>query len=124
MPFSAYKAVQNYWNIDKSGLNNDLFLYHDDLRKAVPNDALCIILNDHTNYIFPYQIDKQGHIFQGDNLPPAWVEDMIKRLDVTYMYSDSRKVDENPDITKYFDHLVMERGSIRVFKLKKISSSQ
>ncbi len=120
MPYGAYKAVQNYWNIDMSGFNNDIFLHRDDLRKAAPADAICIILNDHSNYIFAYQIDKQGHIFKGDNLPSAWVEDIIKRFGATYMYSDSRKVDENPEISKYFDNLVMERGSVRVFKLKKI----
>jgi hypothetical protein len=120
MPWGAYQAVQQYWNIDMSGFNKDIFTYRNDLRKAVPQDALCIILNDHSNYIFPYQIDKRGHVFKDDTLPAAWVEDMIKRLGVTYMYSDSRKVDGNPEVMKYFDSLVMERGTVRVFKLKKL----
>jgi hypothetical protein len=120
LPLFAFRAVDNYWSVEKSFFNADLIINKDELRKAVPNNAPCIILNDHSNYIFAYQIDKQGHIFKEDNLPPEWIEDMIKRFGVHYMYSDSRKVDENPKVIALIDSLIIQRGSVKVFKLKNL----
>jgi hypothetical protein len=37
---------------------------------------------------------------------------------VTYMYSDSRKVDERADFQPFIDSLIMQRGSVKVLKLK------
>ena len=90
----------------------------DALRKLVPNDEKCIILNDVSTYIFSYQIDKQGFIFQDDHLPMLWIDDMVKNYNVHYMYSDSRKVDGSPEFQPFVDSLIFERGTIKVFKLK------
>jgi hypothetical protein len=35
-----------------------------------------------------------------------------------YLYSDSRAMDENEALAAYFDTLVTEKGSIRVYRLK------
>ena len=118
LPVLAFRAVNNYWSIEKSYINSDLILYKDELRRLVPNDEKCIILNDVSNYIFSYQIDKQGHIFQNDDLPMPWIEDMIKRFNVRYMYSDSRKVDGNPEFKAFVESTIFERGTIKVFKFK------
>jgi 4-amino-4-deoxy-L-arabinose transferase-like glycosyltransferase len=120
LPLLAFRTVDNYWRVEKSYFNNDLIKNKEDLRKIVPNNEHCIMLNDHTNFIFSYQIDKQGYIFTEDYLPPEWIEDMIKRYNVHYMYSDSRKVDESPKVLPFIDSLILERGSVRVFKLKKL----
>ncbi len=84
----------------------------------VPNDAPCIILNDVSSYVFAYQIDKKGHIFANDDLPVEWIEDMIKRFGVRYMYSDSRKINENPRVQGLVDSLLFQSGSLQVVKLK------
>jgi hypothetical protein len=118
LPFFAVQTVKNYWSLEETGFNNDVIKYKDDLRKAVPNDALCIILNDYSNFVFSYQIDKQGYIFSDADWPPEWIGDMVKRLSVRYLYSDNRKMDDNPKVKPYLDALILERGSVRVFKLK------
>ncbi|NJL77018.1 MAG: hypothetical protein HC892_20380 [Saprospiraceae bacterium] len=122
MPYFTMKTIQPYWQIEMSGFNNDFFKYRTALRAAAPADALCIMLNDHTNYIVPYQIDKRGYLFTGDQLPADWVADMINRFEAQYLYSDSRIVDENPAVAFYFDHLVVEKGSVRVYQLKSKSA--
>ena len=35
-----------------------------------------------------------------------------------FLYSDSRKVDSNELITPYLDELILQKGSIKVFRLK------
>lgn len=117
-PVFAYQAVQNYWSVEMSSFNNNLFIYKEDLRKAAPQNEKCIILNDKSTYIFPYLIDKQGFIFWDDTLPVGWIEDMVKNYGVKYMYSDSRKVDAQANFQPFIDSVIMERGSVKVFKLK------
>ncbi len=119
MPYICYASAQPHWSIEASGSDNSLFLYYEDLRKAVPNEERCIILNDISTYIFPYKVDKQCYIFFNDHLPAGWIKDMIQNKGVKYMYSDSRKVDENPEVQPYLDSLLLQRGTIKVFKLKK-----
>ncbi len=65
----------------------------------------------------PYQIDKQGYVFDKDDLPAMWIEDMILRRRATYMYSDSRKVDTSAAVLPYLDSLIIQAGTIKVFRL-------
>ncbi len=120
MPVLAMQAVGNYWSLEESGWNPDIIKNKDELRKAAPNDAQCLIIsaNDASGYAFSYQIDKQGHIFLENNFPIEWTEDIIKRFGVRYMYSDSRKVDEDPKMQPFIESVILTRGSVKVFKLK------
>jgi hypothetical protein len=117
MPVVTSNIARQYWALPPHYLA-DVFLHHEDLKTAVPPEARCIMINDHTLYVFPYLMDKQGFVFWDDHLPGEWVEDMITRLGTTYMYSDSRIVDTDPNVSKHIDTLIMERGSVKVFKLK------
>ncbi len=120
MPILASQAVDHYWNLEESGLNSDIIKNKDELRKASPKNAVCLIVNatDASNHSFSYQIDRQGHIFTENNLRIEWTEDIIKRYGVRYMYSDSRKVDEDPKMQPFIESVILTRGSVKVFKLK------
>lgn len=117
IPRIAHKDAQNAWMYGIDGEFKDLFQYREEFRKAAPQDALCIILNDESTYVFSYLIDKQGFIFQ-DNFPAPWMPDMIDNKGARFMYSNNRTMDENPEISKFFDALVLQIGTIKVFKLK------
>lgn len=43
---------------------------------------------------------------------------MIYNKGARFMYSNNRTMDENPEISKFFDALVLQIGTIKVFKLK------
>jgi 4-amino-4-deoxy-L-arabinose transferase-like glycosyltransferase len=118
MPLVAFLSVNNYWNIEKSSFSTEILSYKDELKNAVPQNEKCILLNDNSTYIFSYLVDKQGFIFWDDNLPVGWIEDMVKNFGIKYMYSDSRKVDTQPKFQPFIDSLIMERGTVKVFKLK------
>jgi hypothetical protein len=117
MPVFSYFKIDTFWNINRNGYNADWFNHSVELKAAVPRDSLCIILNDNSGVVMPYVIDKQGYVFDKNELPAMWVEDMILRRRATYMYSDSRQVDTSVEMRKYLDSMMMEKGSVRVFKL-------
>lgn len=100
------------------GYPPDLEIYQEELTNAVPRDEKCIIVNDPSNYVFAYMIDKQGYIFANDHLPAGWITDLATNHHIKYMYSNSRKIDERADVKERIDSLILEAGSIRVFKLK------
>lgn len=116
--FITYHDTTPFWSVEKGYFNTDLYKYKQELVDAVPGDARCIILNDHSYYVFSYAIDKMGYIFRYDQLQPEWINDLIRNKNAEYLYSDSRNIDENIKCLDYFDKLVLEAGSIRVFKLK------
>jgi hypothetical protein len=118
IPAVCYSTAQGYWSIEESGPDNSLFLHYKDLRKVVPNHERCIILNDISTYIFPYKVDKECFIFFDDYLPVGWIKDMIQNKNVKYMYSNSRKIDTAAAVQPYLDSLILQRGTIKVFKLK------
>jgi hypothetical protein len=118
LPITAWLRMQVRWNEDSPGFNKDLLSYKNELRQAVPGDALCIAGNDDSHYIFFYYIDKKGWVFEKDNLPAAELGKMIG-MGARYLYSDSRTIDGNEAVAVHFDELVAEKGSIRVYRLKK-----
>lgn len=117
MPVFSFFKIGTFWDINRNGYNADWFNHAADLKAAVPRDSLCIILNDNSGVVMPYVIDKQGFVFDKNDLPAMWVEDMILRRRATFMYSDTRKVDTSMEIKKYLDQMILEKGSVRVFKL-------
>lgn len=111
------RLTRDWSSLAMTAFNEDVFVHSEALQNAVPAGERCIILNDRTGYIFAYRIDKQGYIFQNDKLPVAWLNAMITKNGVKYMYSDSRTFDQKPEVQPYLQALISEKGSVRVFKL-------
>lgn len=118
VPKETLESTKSWWTLEKIGIPADWLRYETELRSAAPDDKKCAMLNDDTGYILPYLLNKQGYCFQGDNLPMLWVDDMVRNWNVEYLYSNSRKVDSDTAFTKFIDHMVMEKGTMRVYKLK------
>lgn len=117
MPVYAYLKIKPFWNINRNGYKKDWFNFSADLKSVVPRDSLCIILNDNSGVVVPYVIDHQGYVFDKDDLPAIWVEDMILNRRATYMYSDSRKVDTSAQVAPFIDTLLLQKGEVKVFRL-------
>jgi hypothetical protein len=118
LPFYAYQEVNGYWSLEgMEPFHVELVIYKKDLRNAIPNEAKCIILNDDTGSIYSFLIDKRGFNFN-KYLPPSWIKDMIDNQGVNYMYSNDRNFEVKPEIVPFLDSLILERGSLRVYKLK------
>ena len=117
LPATAFIRANTRWNLEKPGFNADLYTYKEELRSAAPDTALCVVGNDDSKNIFYYYLDKKGWAFESDSLSPENLKTMTAQ-GAGYLYSDSRKLDENPELKPLLDSLVMQRGSFRVYKLK------
>lgn len=117
LPITCYIRMYERWIPESPGFNKDLLEYKSELRRIIPNDALVIIGNDVSRYISFYYIDKKGWGFDNDNLTSNKLNTMIDS-GAEFLYSDSRKVDSNELITPYLDELILQKGSIKVFRLK------
>jgi 4-amino-4-deoxy-L-arabinose transferase-like glycosyltransferase len=120
IPIACYFRMQGRWNPDSPGFNKDLLTYKTELQNAVPKDALVVAGNDISHFIFFYYIDKKGWGFHNDNLTPEKLRSMIEN-GAEYLYTDSKRILNNVDITNYLDELILDKGSIKIYRLKKIS---
>lgn len=118
MPFTAWLRTRNSWNPEKPGFNKDWLAYKKELRAAAPDPALCVVGNDVSYQIFFYHISKKGWAFAEDRLDAAQLKAMINE-GAQYLYSDTRRIDEDPAIQPLLDSLVLERGSVKVFRLRR-----
>lgn len=118
IPFTCWLRTHHRWNESKPGFNTDLLSFRTELKNAVPEDALCVAGNDRSGFIFFHYVHKKGWNFTEDDLQP-YVLDSLRMKGAAYLYSDSRIIDENPDIRRQIEKSIGEYGSIRVFSLKK-----
>ncbi len=117
LPVTAYLRIDHRWNTVDPGFNENLLNYKTELINAAPDNALCIVGNDESPYIFLYYLNKKGWTFNNDRLPADTLKAMINR-GAKYLYSDSRKVDGDSLIKPHLDKLVMQKGTINVYSLK------
>jgi hypothetical protein len=117
LPFTAYLRADHRWNSIDPGFNSNLLIYKNDLRKAVPNNELCVVGNDESCHIWFYYINKKGWSFDIDTLKSESLKMMINK-GACYLYTDSKKVEEDTGIKSCISNLVMQKGDINVYKLK------
>ena len=115
-PVYAGFRINSRW--DRLGFNRDWLEDKQELREAVPNEELVVAGNDISHHIFLYYIDKKGWVFENNWINGQKLEEMIQKGCV-YLYSDSRQVDEHPQIAQHLGTIVAQYGSVKVFKLKK-----
>jgi 4-amino-4-deoxy-L-arabinose transferase-like glycosyltransferase len=120
MPYQNHLQNKDSWSVEKSGSNRNLFLHQDKLKNAVPKGERVIVLNDISQFVFFYKLDKEGYVFNNDYLPVEWVDDLVQNYGVKYMYSDSRKVDESKEMLERIDKIVLQVDNLKVIKLKSV----
>lgn len=124
MVFFCWKQNKDRWANEKSGFNIDAYTYQKELINAVPNGEKCIIFKDISNMIFPYLVDKQGFIFNDGSIPKdlkefsTWISDIMIKHNIRYLYSNSRDIEDDPNIKPYLETLLFDAKTIRVYKLK------
>lgn len=119
LPLTCYLRMQSRWNPEVPGFNKDLLVYKTELQNAVPKNALVIVGNDVSHFIFFYYIDKKGWGFHNDELTAEQLQQMIEH-GARYLYTDSRITDGDVNITPFLDKLILEKGTIKVYSLKKM----
>ncbi len=114
MPVYAYFRIQPRW--ERIGFNEDLLIYKEELRAAVPDTALVCAGNDLSHHIFLYYINKKGWVFEQDWMGRQKLDGLIQE-GCQYLYCDSRNVDQNNEVQSVFGTKVATFGSINIFQL-------
>jgi len=114
-PIVSYHVSMDKWY--SVWYNADLYDHRDALTAAVPDGEKCIMLNDMSKYVFAYQVNKQGYIYNNDLSAPV-MKDLIENHGIAYLYSDSRKFEEQEAVKSMLDSLLLDTGSIHVYHLK------
>lgn len=117
LPLTCYLRIDSRWNLNNPGFNRDLLTYKNELRKAVPDDALVVAGNDVSTFIFLYYIDKEGYPFLKNRLTTKQLQAMVSE-GAEYLYTDSPDVIEQQQLSPFIDSLIVTYGSIKVYKLK------
>jgi hypothetical protein len=117
LPLAAFLRINHRWNLESPGFNRDLLVYKEELRRAVPDGALCVVGDDESHHIYFYHLGKKGWGFEAGGLDRDTLKEMIRR-GARYLYSDSRQIDGDEKLAPFLDELVLERGSFKVFRLK------
>jgi 4-amino-4-deoxy-L-arabinose transferase-like glycosyltransferase len=115
LPFWTLHSLHNRWNAAEPGFNPDLWKYRAELRAATPHDARCIVGNDISHYIWLYHLDRQGWVFERDQLSSADVRRMVAQ-GARYLYTDSDVVAQG--IAPMLDSQVLRCGTLRVYRLR------
>jgi 4-amino-4-deoxy-L-arabinose transferase-like glycosyltransferase len=118
LPLTAFLRINDRWNLEHPGFNKDLLVYKQELRKAVPDTALCISGNDPSAHIWPYYLHKKCWSFTDDRIDESMFNYYYSQ-GAQYLISDSRKVESLPFVKARIAGLVMERNSIRVYELRR-----
>jgi len=117
LPLTCYLRMEVRWTPESPGFNKDLLIYKNDLRDAVPDNALVVAGNDESHFIFFYYIDKKGWAYHDDNLTANDLKEDINK-GAKYLYTDSEKINSDKSIHPFLEKLILEKGSIRIYKLK------
>jgi len=117
LPITALLRISSRVDIENPGFNKDILIHKDDLQAAVPDSNLCVVGNDRSHAIYFYYLNKKGWAFDNNQLNYETLKEMMDR-GAKYLYSDSRIVDENHQLQSLLDSLILERGSVRIYKLR------
>jgi hypothetical protein len=107
--------VSNAWNSSRPGFNPDLYAHRLVLQAAVPDDVLVITAVDQSPFIYLYYLRKKGWVLHNNDLTEERFKEMVT-AGASYLYSDSRKLEEKTWLQPYLLEKITERGSFSVYR--------
>lgn len=115
LPLTA--ALRTFPRWSKAGFPRDLLTYREELRAAVPDDALVLAGSDLSPHIFLYHLHKRGWHLAIEEMNAERIDNCIQ-LGAQYLYSDSREMETHDALKDHVGELVEEYGEFKVFRLK------
>lgn len=119
LPFTTYQNQIHQWDTANAGFDYDIAKYSKEIQNVLPEKAVCITGNDVSGHIYLYYLNRKGFTFTQNCLDTLWTKDFINR-GANYFIADNTYVETNEMVTPFLDKLILIRGNIRVFKLRKL----
>lgn len=118
MPIHAALRVNRFWSMEFTYFDRYIVANKAEMQALIPPGERCIYINDVSNCIYSYMIDREGYTFNHDYLPDPWVEDMIVNKKIYYMWSNSKPINDSIFTKPYFDSLIHQHEGVLLVKLK------
>lgn len=118
MPVHAFLRTNRFWSIEHTYFDRHLVLNKKEIQKLVPPDGRCIYINDVSNCIFSYVVDREGYTFNHDYLPDPWISDMVQNKNVRFMWSNSKPINDSISQNPHFDGILYQHEGTILIKLK------
>lgn len=116
-PLTAFLRINSRWNVHDPGFPADWHAHRDELRVAVPDDALVIMGSDMTQAIMPYYVHKRGWTYFDYELTRVHLEELIGK-GAKYLYTDCPATLRDTSLQIHFKRKIGKYGSVRVFELQ------
>jgi hypothetical protein len=118
VPYMTHRRITPRWRPENAEFNQDLVVYQEALRTAVPDDALVVAGPDPSHNIFLYYIDKKGWSWDKNQVFDAEKLMTWRNRGAQYFYCDHRVYDENPAIQALLGQEIARFGTVRVYPLR------
>ena len=115
LPLTAVLRTYPRWA--KIGFSKDLITYREELRRAVPDDALVLAGSDLSPHIYLYHLHKRGWHLAIEEMEAERITNCIG-FGAEYLYSDSREMEMHPALKDHLAEQVAEFGEFKVWRLK------
>lgn len=115
LPLTAVLRAYPRWS--KVGFPKDLLTYREDLRNAVPEDALVLAGSDLSPHIYLYHLHKRGWHLALEQMDGNRINSCME-LGAEYLYSDSRAMENHATLKDHLGEMVGEFGEFRIYRLK------
>jgi hypothetical protein len=118
VPVTAFLRMNGRWSPKHPGFNTEVRTFAETFRDAAPPTSRWVVGNDLSHCAYLYHVKHTGWVFKDDSLPTIAMERFMKDS-ASHLLSDSRKIEESPEMSRWLGKLVLERGSLRLYELKK-----
>jgi len=115
LPLTAVLRTYPRW--EKIGFTEDLIAYREELRNAVPSDALVLAGSDLSPHIYLYHLHKRGWHLAIEQMDGGRIDRCIEQ-GATFLYSDSRAMENHATLKDHLGEMIGEYGEFRVFRLR------
>lgn len=116
-PLFCGLRLNHAWTPSQPGFNPDLYKHREVLQAAVPDDALVIAAVDQSPFIYLYYLQKKGWVLNNDEFTEDHFREMID-AGASYLYSDSRQLEEKTWLQPYLQEIITEQGSFIAYRIK------
>jgi len=122
IPVFCLLRMDSRWDTNKPGFNQDWMSMNLELREIGTKSDLAIVGNDVSHCIAMYYVNKKGWNFKNDELSEITLQNIINQGG-KYLFTDSEKISTNKELSKFYEELIFDRNSIKVFRLKSSENS-
>ncbi len=122
-PITMMLRMHHRWNIENPGFNPNLYKYHHEITSVIPENGRIIAGNDESLHIWLYYLKRRGFNFSNETISLQEYQ-QYRAAGAGFLISDSRAVENITFIAKDLEKLLLEKGDIRVYKLREPAKNQ